>query len=477
MVVNGEWGTVATWLKALPPDEATRARELLEPRLPLRYCGGQAPSLRDRRINFKQMLLLSPLFRDVKEILYGGAARGGKTSALMMDALQFVDVPGYSALLLRRSFSDLTHADSMLHRFRDWLGETDARYKAGDATWYFPSGATIQFGYLHYDWDAYRYKSSRFQFIAMDELTQFNEFQYRYMFSRLSRPQSGPLSRVPLRMRAGTNPDEVGHDWVKARFVTPFMDGELPPSREFIPAQLWDNPFEDQLAYESSVQELDPVTRAQLLHGDWSVTLRSGEFDRKWVIDRGNLIERHEVPEGLIWCRYWDRAGGRAKPGGRGDPDWTAGALLGFDPHSRNVYLADLAVIRESPARVEEFIHRTAVQDGPTVKIRIEQEPGASGVQSIEVSAGSLLGYDFAGDFPRGSKYERARPVMTAWYNGRFYVVRAAWNRDYFDECEAFPWGAHDDRVDAVSGAFKILVGPRRSAEIKAYVPWGSTED
>ncbi len=156
------------------------------------------------------------LWLDCLEAFYGGAAGGGKSSALLMAALQLVDIPGYSAIIFRQTYADLALPGALMDRSFEWLLPTDAKWNATEKKWLFPSGATLNFGYLESENDKYRYRSSEFQFIGFDELTNFTETQYRFLFSRLRRTNS---INVPLRMRSASNPGGVGHDWVKTRFV------------------------------------------------------------------------------------------------------------------------------------------------------------------------------------------------------------------------------------------------------------------
>jgi hypothetical protein len=197
------------------------------------------------------------------EALYGGAAGGGKSDALLMGALQYVDVPGYSALILRRRLTDACLPGGLLARSHEWLGESGARWDEGSKRWSFASGASLSFGYLEQPSDRYRYQSSEFQFIAFDELTQFVEEEYLYLFSRLRRSKE---VEVPLRMRSATNPGGVGHDWVRQRCL---VEGRS-QGRWFIAARIEDNPYIDQAEYRASLARLDPTTRAQLLEGDWT---------------------------------------------------------------------------------------------------------------------------------------------------------------------------------------------------------------
>jgi hypothetical protein len=212
------------------------------------------------------------------EALYGGAAGGGKSDALLLAALQYVDVPGYAAILFRRTLTDLALEGALIPRSKEWLSHTDAVWHEQKKQWSFPSGATIQFAYLKDADSKYRYQGAEFQFIGFDELTQFPEEDYTYLFSRLRRPliedwmpeslqeQKRQLAKVPLRMRGASNPGGRGHRWVKRRFIDVATRGK----RIFIPARLDDNPYIDKRAYEVSLEQLDHQTRLQLRHGDWT---------------------------------------------------------------------------------------------------------------------------------------------------------------------------------------------------------------
>lgn len=202
------------------------------------------------------------LLLDCREALFGGAAGGGKSEALLMAALQYVDQPDYAALLLRRRLTDASLPGALLDRTHEWLFDSSAVWSESDRTYTFPSGAKLAFGYLDHEGDRFRYQSSEFQFIGFDELTQFAEREYAYLFSRLRKREG---SQIPLRMRSASNPGGPGHDWVRRRFL---VEG-VAAGRVFIPASVADNPHLDRQAYIESLQALDPKTRAQLLEGDW----------------------------------------------------------------------------------------------------------------------------------------------------------------------------------------------------------------
>ena len=253
----------------------------------------------------RQQLFLD--LKDEKEVFYGGAAGGGKSSCLLMAALKYVDVPGYSALLLRRTYADLSKPGALMDRAHQWLRGTGAKWNEQKKQWTFPSGAVLTFGYLENDNDKYQYQGAEYQFIGFDELTQFKESSYTYLFSRLRRLKS---SDIPLRMRAASNPGGVGAGWVYERFVPEgfspeqareqkvfWKEGEEEDGRvtlrAFVPATLDDNPHLDREEYAHSLQELDAVERARLLRGDWSIQ------------ERGNILSMWDENYHVItWAEF-----------------------------------------------------------------------------------------------------------------------------------------------------------------------------
>lgn len=257
-----------------------------------------------------------------REAGYGGAAGGGKSDALLMAALQYVHVPGYAAMLMRRSHRDLALPEALMDRARAWLVGSDAEWRAGDAIWRFPSGASLSFGYCQDDGDELRYQGAAYQFIGIDEVTQWPEKQYRYMFSRLRRLTT---ANVPVRMRIATNPGGIGHKWVYDRFVSPKT--AVAP---FIGAKLGDNPHLDQDEYREMLAKLDSTTRDQLEHG-------------LWVVDAAGRVYRYEdqrngvdaMPESDEW-RFvlgCDLGASESKA-------TTAFALVAWHAHKPEAYIA-----------------------------------------------------------------------------------------------------------------------------------------
>ena len=398
------------------------------------------------------------LLDDYRELLYGGAAGGGKSDYLLMAALQYVDVPGYSAVIFRRTYPQLALADGLLARAQEWLAGkahgTDT--VSGTPTRYiFPSKARLDFAHCQHEKDRFNYHGAAWQFLGFDELTQFSLTIYLYLTSRVRRPEGFP---VPLRKRSGSNPGGIGHDWVKARLVVGGTGGDGLRRRVFVPAMLADNPYLDREEYARSLSEMHPYDRDQLLHGNWDARPPGGRFKREWF----EFID--EAPADMEWVRRWDLAATEAKKGR--DPDWTVGGKMGRRVNGKAKFVIDdVRRVQKSPADLDALITQTANQDGLRVKARMEQEPGASGKIAIAHFAALLQAYDFKGVPSTGSKSTRANPFAAACERGEVALVRGPWNEPFLRELEMFTEDdseyAFDDQVDFASGAYTDLTYKR----------------
>ena len=449
-------------------DSLRRLQEqLLEPRVP---CGNQYSP---HRPHPKQAAFLG---LNTREALFGGAAGGGKTDALLMAALQYACVPGYSALMLRETYPQLIQDEGIIPRSMEWLGGTNAVWSASQTRWTFPSGATLSFGHIERDEVRYKFAGGAWQFIAWDELVNWkNDTAYRFLFSRLRRPMPSEelkacpecgltVADVPLRMRAGTNPGSRGAAWVYDRFIGPWrdykMEGGEKPERIFVPSRISDNPSLDAESYTEALQELDPITRAQLLEGDWDVRADGGMFAADWF-----PFEKSFPKEGKL-MRFWDLAATAAKDAY--DPDWTVGALVCL--HEGRWWIVDIKRVRESPLGVERLIELTAKTDAVeygNVPIRMEQEPGSGGKIVIDQYARRVLaGEDFKGIRSTGKKVDRARPFASAAEARNVIICRGEFNKALLQELVLFPIGSHDDQIDAISGAMAELSGSKRRTRL-----------
>lgn len=373
-----------------------------------------------------------------------------------MAALMYIDQSDYAALLLRRTYQDLALPGALMDRAHEWLQPTPAKWSERDHSYTFPSGATLGFGYLESENDKYRYGSAEFQFLGFDELTTFSETQYRFMFTRTRRLQT---SGIPIRVRSASNPVGIGVEWVRRRFVTEGWAS----GRPFVPALLEDNPSVDREAYDESLAELDPVLRAQIRYGDWRKRPPGRKFRREFFVPVDELsTDDNGAPENLAFVRYFDLAATEPRRESD-DPDWTAGCLMAKG--RAGWIVVDVCRTRGTPGQVEAFIRGVTARDrnlyGPRASaydVVIEQEPGASGKSTIHNYALKVLpGVAVHGQRSSGSKEERANPVAAKAEQGLVSVLRGPWQTDFFDEVEAFPYGGHDDQVDALSGAFRWL--------------------
>lgn len=273
------------------------------------------------------------------EVLYGGAAGGGKSEALLFEALaQCLEVPGNRALLLRTTYPQLER--SLIRRSVERFPRTLGEYNSSKHRWTFANGSTLEFGFLENDTNVAIYQSAEYGFIGFDELTHFSEYQYLYMLSRLRTTNPAVWPRV----RAATNPGSRGHGWVKARFIDPATPETVwtPPdsqmTRCFIPATVWDNPHlvDADPGYVARLQGLPEDDRRALLDGDWDIF--AGQVFREFRRDI-HVLEPFEIP------RDW-----QIRPGfDHGTRNPTAAVWLARDPASGWWFVVDEHYEAEQP--------------------------------------------------------------------------------------------------------------------------------
>ena len=255
-----------------------------------------------------------------REVLYGGAAGGGKSFGLLADPMRYFSNPNFNGLILRRTNDELRE---LIWKSQELYPKAfqGAKWAEKKSQWTFPSGAKLWLTYLERDQDVLRYQGQAFSYVAFDELTQYpTPFAWNYMRSRLR--TTDPT--LPIYMRATTNPGGSGHGWVKRTFIDPapanskFVAKDIetgedmvyPDSHEkageplfyrrFIPASLKDNPYlMDGGQYEANLLSLPEMQRRQLLEGDWAVAdgAAFSEFRSKV-----HVIEPYEIP--TDWRRF-----------------------------------------------------------------------------------------------------------------------------------------------------------------------------
>lgn len=449
---------------------------------------------------------------DCEEALFGGSAGGGKSVALLYDALKNIDVPGYIAGLFRLTDEDWKQPDSLLTRATDWFSETDARWDAKLSSFRFPSGALLHFGSGHNGHLVSlkrAYQGIAFQMLGFDELGQWPEDCYRFLIG--SRLRAGE-NKKPVQLRARGTANPGGQEWVRERFIdgAESADGrsykedhkayvtegvplpapavyEAPASQDavdlaaklgrtaqgafFVPSFLSDNPGYDGARgddYRMQLVKLDPVTRAQMEGGDWWVNTAGKLFRSEWF----QYLEAR--PPGLEWLRSWDLAGTAVtKPGD--DPAFTAGPLVArwpdpLDARKVRIVVADLVHFRDDPGGTEERVLGAAQLDGPETRVLFEQEPGSAGKTVIATYRRLMAGIQVDAMTKSGPKEEYWRSVSALAHSRLLYLVRGPWNRVLVDQLKELPAGKKRDIADALAQAVWKLLGFSRGDTVRTKV-------
>jgi phage terminase large subunit-like protein len=417
---------------------------------------------------------------DCKEGFYGGAAGGGKSSALLMWALEGVDTPGYTAILFRRTFPELSQSGGFIPRSHEWLRNTPAHWNGTDRTWTFPSGARLTFGSMQHEQDKYKYHGGEYTRAGFDELTHFSETQYEWIMTRLRRIKG--FSWMP-QIRSGANPGGVGHLWVKNRFVS---DEAMQAVREntanihwkdgraFVPARLDDNPHLEQAEYEETLQSLPPVLRARLLAGDWSV-VEDALISAEWLsyyemqgqiirgLDRtGKRIEHGQIDERECkrFCTV-DTAGTTEQKEAerKGKPSsWSVCATWDYWPKRKWLFLRHVwrkrvafmqlcdAIQRVNDEWKPQHVYVENAHLGPAVMDSLRGKMPIRGINPVTAF--------MKGQSGKPGKVERATPLLNKLDRGEVFLP--AGNNDWLPDLEAewLSWmGLKDEQSDQIDVA------------------------
>ncbi len=377
------------------------------------------------------------VYSKAREHGYGGAAGGGKSDAALIRVAKRINHPKYAALIMRRTLQELTKSDGLIPRSHEWWGRSPAKWHGQEKYWEFPSGARLDFGYCEGPFDHLRYQGSAYTDIVFEELTQFPEPEpYLYLYSRQRR-----LVGVDLDLFMGStfNPGGPGHEWVKDRFLV-----NRGPKTVFTFAKLEDNPHLDEESYNESLSYLDPVTRAQLRHGDWEASPIGKYFRKDWF----KFVS--EAPPLTRWVRGWDT--GASEHG-----DYTVGVLLGV--FGRKLYIKDVVRGKWETPEVRQTIWDVAKSDGSDVTVAIEQAHcGIAAIQDLKRNP-DLDSFNLVGVKVTKDKELRARGWRNRLGNGELYLIRGGWNDDFIEECLRFTNEKTntDDQIDGTSVAFETV--------------------
>jgi predicted phage terminase large subunit-like protein len=393
---------------------------------------------------------------------------------LLIAALQYVDRPGYRALIVRKTYPMLAQPGGLIFLAKELLLPLGAAWNSTEMQSVFSSGATFTFRHFEDQGAEANFQGGQYHFIGVDEATDFSEEQVLFLSSRLRRTPGDP---IPLRLRLTAYPNGPGKEWVYRRYV---LEGRR-HGRPFIESKLQDNPYLDLESYDEWLRGLGHVRYEQFRLGNWVIREEGTLFKPAWFDDR--YLEEAELPARLRLCRAWDMAATE------GSGDYTAGVLLGHSEGSW--YVIDARRTRRSPLGVERFIKETAEHDRvwaiarryspPTIVM--EQEPASAGKALIDHYRRNVLAaFEFRGVSPSDPKRHRAAIVSARAEAREIWVCRGRWMGEFLDELAAFPQGPNDDQVDALSAAYAHLAGKAKSCvpmpvSIRAESPWRIDSD
>ena len=424
--------------------------------------------------------------------IYGGAAGGGKTYALLLEAMRHKSDPNFGAVIFRRNYTQVTAQgglwDSSRSLYRYAKGAVPR--KTPKMHWEFPSGARVNFAHLGSDDDCESWQGSQIAMVGFDELTHFTRYQFFYMLSR-----NRTDANVRPYVRATCNPD--ADSWV-AEFIAWWIDqdtGYPIPERSgtirymvriddkitwadtkqelvnqgvedgdiksvtFIASTLQDNQIlmKRDPGYLANLKALPLVERERLLYGNWKIKPAAGLFFHRTQV--GAILDK--APDDLIAvCRGWDLAA--TDKDENDEAAYTAGVLLGYRRSGRFVVL-DVINQQIKAGEVRKLVMMTAKIDqekyrnAGLVRQRLPQDPGQAGKEQAQSYITMLAGYDVKTVPESGDKETRAEPMAAQWQHGNFDVMLGEWNEMYFNQLESFPESKSKDMVDAGSSAFNEL--------------------
>lgn len=428
--------------------------------------------------------------------IFGGSAGGGKTYAVLMEALRHTNNKDFGAVFFRRESTQITNEGGLWDTAQEIYPLLNAEMISHPSPIAkFPTGAKISFKHLNQEKTVYSYQGAQIPLIVFDELTHFTKKQFFYMLSR-NRSACG----VKPYIRATTNPDP--DSWV-ADFISWWIDqetgyaitersgivrwfymiddnfvwgdskeelmdkygdimmveGEIVPPKSvtFILSSIHDNQelLRKDPGYLTNLMSLDRVERARLMDGNWKIRASVGEvFKREWF----EIVD--VLPECDIFTRAWDLAASEPTTNNP-DPDYTVG-LHGARSKSGAFYITDRYKDRVTAAKVDNAILWNAENDGKRCTVRLPQDPGQAGKSQAAAMTKMLAGFPIEIKPVTGDKVVRAKPASSQAEQGMIKLLRGDWNNDFLRTLEAFPSGAHDDDVDALSDLIDELSKPKR---------------
>jgi predicted phage terminase large subunit-like protein len=441
--------------------------------------------------------------------VFGGAAGSGKSYLGIMDMLQYVHMPEFRGVMVRRTTPMLKGVGGLLDTASNMYKEAvpNIRVKPSTMEFSFPSGAEIKMCHCEREADKHNFQGWQVAAFLIDEGQQMLESQVTYFISRMR--TMAPMKPV---MKITCNPEynsflrkwlqDAGYlDESNYGVIKPEMDGvekwfirqgntmiwsttkeELletygddcgPMSFRMISANCRDNPvlLQHDPLYESRLKSLPRVERMRLLEGAWLVQEEAaGHWKKEWC----PKIVMADVPELTRVIRCYDLAG--SIPSEKyPDPDYTAGVLAGVDK-TGHIYILDVRRFRKRYAGVIQEIIDIGLQDQKDwgdVVTYIPEDPSSAGKASCaqmlnELTMSGLTVKKLRTSNTKNRKLKAFEPFAVASENGMVSIVKADWNDDYCEELELFDpsvrsSGVHDDMVDASGDCLLVFKTIRKS--------------
>lgn len=397
------------------------------------------------------------------EGFFGGKKAGGKSAYIAMDALRYFDVPGYTAIILRRTWAELSMGTTAIipllkktlypFMFPSKGKPSVVYYEKDHAFRSVYDGGCIQLAHAETEKDIERFAGIESQRAYFDELCSFTEYMYDYFISGMRRPSDGAISQVPIVVRGTGNPLGVGYEFVKNRFVQN-------PTKEriFMQSSLQDNPFIDRKEYQKQRGRMSDVLARKLFDGDWEVQFTGGILDPNWF----EIIPK--APPCKFWVRPWDIAG-TVPTDNNPDPDWTVSVPMGITPTKDIIIdLTKYERFRVSRGEVERKMEWCMDNDGERFLTVVEQQPGAAGKSEADRLSRKWVGRKLRFVETGGkSKEERAESFAAYAFckeakEGRVKIVASKHTEGFLNRISMFGQkGVHDDDVDSLSLGFRML--------------------
>ncbi len=423
--------------------------------------------------------------------MYGGAAGGGKTFGVLLEACRHTMLKEFRCVIFRRNAAQILNSGGLWDDANKIFPQIGGKPKLTPRpSFTFHSGAKIEFAHLQYDTDVLTWQGSAIHLIVFDELCHFTRAQFFYLLSR-----NRGVGGIRPYIRATCNPDpdsfvaKLIEWWIDQDTGYPIQDrsgviryfarlddqliwGDSPEdvaldanvpvewvkSFTFIASSVYDNKIllANNPEYLANLAAMGNVDKMRLLHGNWKIKPAAGMYFPRNAV---RVIGDVDLKKVVKWARAWDLAATtptEANP----SPDRTAGVLIGRYRDGRFV-VADATEVCYTAEKVRELVKRTAENDRrlyKNVTISIPQDPGQAGKEQAASYGKMLAGHRVKIIRPTGSKIVRAEPFSTQWQLHNVDVIAGGWTDNYLNHMENFSEDClHDDLADGSSDAFTQL--------------------